>query len=318
MSINKDKRAKEGQLASAVLMIRPVAFVSNPMTAASNRFQAEVGVSAAEQQSAAVAEFEKLRDVLATNGIRVVEIVDTMEPPKPDAVFPNNWVSFHADGRAVLYPMEAPNRRTERRGDILDALASTYGYRVTEVIDLSHHEAFGHFLEGTGSMVLDRVNRVAYACLSSRTHMDVLGEFAQRLDYEVVAFNAVDRSGSAIYHTNVLMNVGESLAVICDEAVADREQRVAVLTSLKNSGHELVLLTREQMESFAGNMLQLRSGDGEPLIVMSAVARSSLSEDQRRTIEKHARIISADISRIEQSSGGSVRCMLAEIHLPSA
>lgn len=318
MTSNRGEPIKEGQLASAVLMIRPVAFVSNPMTAASNRFQAEVGLSAAEQQSAAVAEFETLRDVLTTNGIRVVEIVDTLDPPKPDAVFPNNWVSFHADGRAVLYPMEAPNRRTERRGDILDALASTYGFRVTEVIDLSHHEALGRYLEGTGSMVLDRVNRVAYACLSSRTHMDVLGEFAQRLDYEVVAFNAVDRSGSAIYHTNVLMNVGESLAVICDEAVADHEQRMAVLTALKNSGHELVLLTRMQMESFAGNMLQLRSSEGEPLIVMSAAARSSLSEDQRSTIEKHARIISADISRIEQSSGGSVRCMLAEIHLPLA
>lgn len=318
MTSNRGEPIKEGQLASAVLMIRPVAFVSNPMTAASNRFQAEVGLSAAEQQSAAVAEFETLRDVLTTNGIRVVEIVDTLDPPKPDAVFPNNWVSFHADGRAVLYPMEAPNRRTERRGDILDALASTYGFRVTEVIDLSHHEALGRYLEGTGSMVLDRVNRVAYACLSSRTHMDVLGEFAQRLDYEVVAFNAVDRSGSVIYHTNVLMNVGESLAVICDEAVADHEQRMAVLTALKNSGHELVLLTRMQMESFAGNMLQLRSSEGEPLIVMSAAARSSLSEDQRSTIEKHARIISADISRIEQSSGGSVRCMLAEIHLPLA
>jgi hypothetical protein len=186
---------------------------------------------------------------------------------------------------------------------------------VRQVVDLSHHEANGHFLEGTGSMVLDRVNRIAYACLSARTHLDVLGDFAQRLDYEVVAFDAVDRDGAPIYHTNVVMNVGETLAVICDDAIPDKKQRNAVLQSLARTGHEVVTLTMQQLEAFAGNMLEVRNADGVSLIAMSEQARRSLSEDQVSRIEAHARIVSAPIDDIEKSAGGSVRCMLAEIHL---
>jgi len=305
---------KESQLASAVLMIRPARFESNPHTAESNKFQGKNLSSPEQQQRDAEKEF--LRKVLESNGIQVIQIDDTDEPHTPDSIFPNNWVSFHADGTVVLYPMEAPNRRTERRADIIDALSGEHGFQIREILDLSTHEDQGQYLEGTGSLVLDRVNRVAYACLSSRTHLDTLGDFAQRMDYKVVAFDAVDSDGAPIYHTNVLMNVGEELAVICDEAIPRQDQRKAVMQSLSDSGHDVVSLSFEQMEAFAGNMLELRSGSGERLVAMSEQARRSLNESQLERIESSAKIISAAIDNIESSAGGSVRCMLAEIHLP--
>ena len=206
-------KTRESQLASSVLMIRPKRFQSNPQTAESNAFQTEPDLPPAEQQRAALPEFEELASALRDAGIDVIVFDDTSEPHTPDSVFPNNWVSFHADGTVVLYPMEAENRRGERRPDIVERLDTELGFQVRELLDLSPHEKDGHFLEGTGSMVLDRVNRIAYACLSSRTHLDVLGDFAQRMDYEVVAFEAVDRDGVPIYHTNVLMNVGEKFAI---------------------------------------------------------------------------------------------------------
>ncbi len=308
---------KEPQLASAVLMIRPVRFQANPITAESNRFQGKTSASPEQQQAAAAQQFESIATALTSQEIRVISFDDTPEPHTPDAIFPNNWVSFHADGTVVLYPMLAVNRRTERRMDIIESLADRHGFDVRQVIDLTQHEANGHYLEGTGSMVLDRNNRIAYACLSPRTHLDALGDFAQRMDYEVVAFDAVDRGGAAIYHTNVLMNVGESLAVICDEAVPDREKRDAVLKSLAQTGHEVLLLTMRQLELFAGNMLELKTPSGATLMAMSEQARKSLDSGQIKTIEKHAKIVSSPIDDIERSAGGSVRCMLAEIHLPS-
>ena len=308
----------ESQLASAVLMIRPARFQSNPMTAASNRFQGKSDVPHDAQQEAAAAEFDTLAQELENNGIQVVRIDDTTEPHTPDSIFPNNWISFHSDGTVVLYPMEAPNRRTERRPDIIDGLSRELGFEVHDVVDLSHHESNGHFLEGTGSMVLDRVNRIAYACLSTRTHLDALGEFAQRLDYEVIAFDAVDRDGAAIYHTNILMTVGESLAVICAESLTRKDQRDAVVQSLSSTGHEVVLLSFDQLDAFAGNMLELRSQSGQNIVAMSARAYDSLTKDQVSTLAKHAKIVSVPINNIEDSAGGSVRCMLAEIHLPTA
>jgi len=263
-------------------------------------------------------EFDALVDLLRDNGVTVIVVDDTAEPHKPDSIFPNNWVSFHADGRVVLYPMEAENRRTERRVDIVEKLDLQFGYTVREIIDLSHHEQAGHYLEGTGSMVLDRANRVAYACLSSRTHLDALGDFAQRMGYDVVAFDAVDRDGVAIYHTNVLMNVGEKLAVICDEAIRRDDQRAAVMKRLRDTGHETISLTYDQLESFAGNMLELRTEDGERLVAMSRQAIDSLTSRQRSVLEKNGKVIAAAIDTIEASAGGSVRCMLAEIHLPQS
>jgi hypothetical protein len=297
-------------------MIRPTRFQSNPQTADSNAFQTEPDASPAEQQRAALREFEGLVSALRDAGIDVLVFDDTQQPHTPDSVFPNNWVSFHADGTVVVYPMEAENRRGERRMDIIDHLDTELGFHVREVVDLSHHEANGHFLEGTGSMVLDRVHRVAYACLSSRTHLDVLGDFAQRMDYDVVAFEAVDRDGVPIYHTNVLMNVGERFAVICDAAITRDDQRKAVLERLEFTGHELVLLDFDQLEAFAGNMLELRARDGAPVFAMSQRAWDSLSPELQARFEVNGRVVTAAIHDIEDSAGGSVRCMLAEIHLP--
>jgi hypothetical protein len=297
-------------------MIRPERFMSNPMTAASNRFQGRTNATSDEQQERALSEFNGLVEILRAAGITVVVIDDTPEPHTPDSVFPNNWVSFHADGRVVLYPMEASNRRSERRHDIIDSLQAAQGFQVSELVDLTAHEAAGHFLEGTGSMVLDRRKRVAYACLSSRTHLDPLGDFAQRMDYDVVAFDAVDRAGVPIYHSNVLMNIGEKLAVICDTAIADDEQRQAVLARLADSGHDIVRLSYDQLDAFAGNMLELRNASGDRVVAMSTTAFESLDGDQLRRLRENGQVIHAPIEAIEQSAGGSVRCMLAEIHLP--
>lgn len=223
---------------------------------------------------------------------------------------------MHADGRVVLYPMEAVNRRTERRADIIERLNDEHGLLVTDIVDLTGHEDSGHYLEGTGSMVLDRVNRVAYACISSRTHFDPLGDFAQRMNYEVVAFDAVDSDGMPIYHTNVLMNVGEKLAVVCDAAIVRQDQREAVLGQLHDTGHEVICLSYEQLDAFAGNMLELRNDQGERVIAMSQQAYDSLDDEQRSLLLANGRIVSVPIDTIEKSAGGSVRCMLAEVHLP--
>lgn len=306
----------ESQLTSTVLMIRPVRFASNPMTAESNRFQGKSAKPVEEQQRAALLEFDKLVSALRDNGVDVVVVDDTPEPHTPDSIFPNNWVSFHADGRVVLYPMEAENRRTERRMDIVDALTGKDGFVVRDIVDLSPHEQSGHYLEGTGSMVLDRVNRVAYACLSSRTQLDVLGDFAQRMGYEVVAFDAVDRAGMPIYHTNVLMNIGEKLAVLCAASIPREEQRVAVVKRLQDTGHEVMFLSQDQLEAFAGNMLELRRKNGARLVAMSQRAFDSLTREQEQTLQDNGHVLSVAIDTIEASAGGSVRCMLAEIHLP--
>jgi hypothetical protein len=263
---------------------------------------------------AALREFDALAAALSDAGIEVIVIGDTQEPHTPDAIFPNNWISMHADGRIVLYPMEAENRRTERRMDIVEQLDRSR--QISEIVDLSAHETNGHFLEGTGSMVLDRTNRVAYACISSRTHLDPLGDFAQRLGYDVVAFDAVDSSGVPIYHTNVLMNVGEKLAVICDEAIPREDQRSAVLGRLRDTGHDIVHLSYAQLDAFAGNMLELRNDAGDRVTAMSQQAWQSLDPGQRTTLEANGRIVTVPIDNIESSAGGSVRCMLAEVHLP--
>ena len=287
------------------------------MTAESNVFQGRSTATPEEQQQAAADEFDALAGELRSAGINVVIVDDTHEPHTPDSIFPNNWVSFHGDGRVVLYPMEAANRRTERRPDIIDMLANERGFQVAEVLDLSEHEAAGHYLEGTGSMVLDRANRIAYACLSSRTQLDPLGDFAQRMDYDVVSFDAVDRDGIPIYHTNVLMNVGEAVAVICDEAIARDDQREAVLTRLRETGHTVVSLSYDQLHAFAGNMLELRNADGDRVLAMSTQAWDSLDSAQRDILQANGRIVCSPIDNIESSAGGSVRCMLAEVHLPN-
>lgn len=308
---------QESHVARSVLMIRPVAFRSNPQTASSNRFQDEPGtVDAALEQRAAAVQFQGLVDSLLAAGVGVVVEPDTPDPETPDSIFPNNWVSFHADGCVVIYPMMAPNRRAEVRQDIIERLSSDRGFRVDRIVDMTSHAARGNYLEGTGSMVLDRVRRVAYACISPRTTLDALADFGQRLDYDIVTFSAVDRNGAAVYHTNVMMSVGEGFAVICDESIQDSEQREAVLRKLEDGGKEVISITRPQMRRFVGNCLQLEAANGGRVIAMSRQAEQALGEDQLIRLRNHGRIVSAPVDDIERSAGGSVRCMLAEIHLP--
>lgn len=305
----------EPQSTSNVMMIRPVRFIANEQTAASNHFQIIDGQADPRAvQHAALAEFDGLVTALTAAGVTVHSFDDTPEPHTPDSIFPNNWVSFHADGAIVLYPMLAENRRVERRMDLLGSL-STRGFHIDETIDLTHRESQKQFLEGTGSLVLDRAHHIAYACLSPRTDMDVLGEFAQRLDYEIAAFEAVDAAGLPIYHTNVLMSVGTRFAAVCVECI-EPARRNAIVRMLGDTGHDVIELSYAQMASFAGNMLELSTPHGL-IVAMSEAARTSLSEDQRRRIEAAAGpIVSAPIPVIERHGGGSVRCMIAEVHLP--
>lgn len=298
-------------------MIRPVRFAGNEQTAASNRFQQGAGSqTAAATQAQALAEFEQLVTALRAAGIKVHVLDDSPEPHTPDAIFPNNWVSFHADGTVVLYPMLAPNRRLERRDDLLPYL-SAQGLKIQRTIDLSVHEAEDKFLEGTGSLVLDRTHRIAYACLSPRTDLDVLGEFAQRLDYELVTFDACDEAGVPIYHTNVLMCVGTRFAVLCTEVIAAHEQ-AAVLHALRSSGHEVIEITAAQMQAFAGNLLELQTAGGELCVALSQTAFDALTAAQRARLHALAGpLIVAPIATIERLGGGSVRCMLAEVFLPA-
>jgi hypothetical protein len=309
--------AREPQSAGAVLMVRPARFAFNPQTAASNAFQApsqlQSDVSAAEES--ALREFDGLAGKLVHAGVAVIVAEDTPSPAKPDAVFPNNWVSFHRDGTVVLYPMLAANRRWERREEIIHQVTRDGGFRVTQTVDLSYRENQGQFLEGTGSLVLDRAQRVAYAALSPRTDLDVLGEFAQQLDYDLVTFDAFDPGGKPVYHTNVLMAIGSRFAVLCGDAISDREHRRAVTEKLRATGHEVLEISMSQMIRFAGNILELAPASGT-VIAMSTTAWDSFDPAQRRVLEGHGSVVAADIPVIEGLGGGGVRCMLAEIHLP--
>ncbi len=308
-------RQNDPQLASTVLMIRPVNFHSNPLAAASNAFMQAVEVSPDEEQALAAAEFDGLVAALRAADVDVIVVDDTPEPETPDSVFPNNWMSTHADGTFAYYPMEVPNRRGERRDDIVPMLEER-GFDVSGVVDLSGHEDNDRYLEGTGSLVLDRVHRIAYACRSARTHNEVLEDFAARLGYTTVTFDSVDDDGQPIYHTNVMMNVGDAFAVVCLDSLPSTEERAAVIRSLEATGREIIEISQAQLLAMAGNMLQIQSRDGRSLVAMSSQARASLSDEQLRRLEAHGEIVSAPIENIENSAGGSVRCMLAEIHLP--
>jgi|HubBroStandDraft_1064217.scaffolds.fasta_scaffold00027_71 hypothetical protein len=307
---------QEPQSARAVLMVRPASFGFNPQTAASNAFQqAGDPPGAAQAQRLALAEFDALAEALQRAGVEVLIAADTPLPAKPDAIFPNNWVSFHFDGTVALYPMLAPNRRWERREEILQQVTQEGRFHVSRTVDLTHREAEGKFLEGTGSVVLDRAHRVAYASLSPRTDLDVLGEFAQLLDYDLVTFEARDGAALPVYHTNVVMAVGTGFAVLCGEAIAQAQHREAVLNTLRATGHDIVEVSLRQMHEFAGNMLELESAGG-PVVALSTTAWRSLEAAQRRILERYAQLIPVAIPTIERMGGGGVRCMLAELHLP--
>jgi hypothetical protein len=307
---------QEPQSARAVLMVRPASFGFNPQTAASNSFQQIADLPGeAETQGLVLSEFDGLAKALQHAGVEVLIVPDTSQPAKPDAIFPNNWVSFHYDGTVALYPMLAPNRRAERREDILEQVVRGGRFRVSRTVDLTHREAEGKFLEGTGSLVLDRAHRVAYASLSPRTDLDVLGEFAQLLDYELVTFEAQDAAAQPVYHTNVVMAIGTGFAVVCGEAIAQPLHRDAVFNKLRVAGHDIVDITQRQMQEFAGNLLELSPASGR-VIALSTTACRSFGSAQRRILESHADLVPVSIPTIERIGGGGVRCMLAELHLP--
>jgi hypothetical protein len=314
-SLSGGTHRREPQSARAVLMIRPARFGANAETVDSNYFQETHEASATAIVAAnAEREFDGLAVALAAAGVEVHAFAGQRDSPPPDEVFPNNWVSFHSDGTVVLYPMLAPSRRRERRSELLDELRAD-GFRVSRVVDLAKLEQRGLFLEGTGSVVLDRANRVAYACRSPRTADEALAHFGRALGYDVVAFDAVDRDGRAIYHTNVLLSVGSDFAVLCTAALGDSAARHTIAERLAATGHELIELRFDQLHSFAGNLLELR-GRTSPVIALSAAALASLDSAQRRALERHGQLVAADIGTIERYGGGSVRCMLAEVFLP--
>ena len=308
------------QCADAVLMIRPAEFDYNPETAVTNSMQQRPGVpGASAHNDLARAEFQHLVNALRGEGICVCVADDTPQPPKPDAIFPNNWVSFHADGTVVLYPMHAANRRTERRRDVVDAAAEQAGFKITRVLDLSPHERDGRCLEGTGSLVLDHTNRVAYASVSPRTHPAVVDEWARELGYAPIVFRALDRAGAPVYHTNVLMCVGERFALVGTEAIAP-DDRATVLKQLRASGREIVEIGYDEIEHFAGNMLELATWDealGDcRVLAMSTSARDALTPDAYGRLSACTdTLLVVPVPTIEKLSGGSVRCMLAEIFL---
>lgn len=305
------------QTADTVMMIRPVAFRSNPQTAASNAFQDVDAMPDARAHAGAVAEFDAVVSALRGAGVRVLVADDTLEPPRPDAVFPNNWISTHDDGAVVLYPMHALNRRAEVRRDLVDALANEHGFHIGRVIDFSPWADRGLALEGTGSMALDRVAKVAYAVLSSRTDREVLDAWCGELGYEACVFDAAGPDGTAIYHTNVMMWIGERCAGICLDAIRDSGERRRVRDRL--AGDRTVIdLTAAQMGAFAGNALQMRTRDGSKVIALSRAAFDSLRDDQREMMFDGVTPVVADLGVIETCSGGSVRCMLAEVFLPAA
>lgn len=301
------------QSTSHLLMIRPVNFGFNEETAESNAFQNKDKNQQAVQDKA-LTEFNGFVEILRVNGVDVTVVDDNPQPYTPDSIFPNNWVSFHSDGNIFLYPMQAENRRLERREDIISLLEDNF--KVHHIVDLSRYEEEDKFLEGTGSMVLDRENKIVYACLSPRTDKDVLDVFCEQSGYTAVCFDAADESGKAIYHTNVLMCVGSKFAVICLDSVPNPHERVLVSESLASTQKEIIEISFEQMNHFAGNMLEVQGKNGETLIVMSESAFKSLEDEQITALSKYGKLIYADIHTIENNGGGSARCMIAEVHLP--
>lgn len=301
------------QTTDTVLMIEPVAFGYNEQTAVNNYFQVQ---QEGNVQGEALKEFNAFVEKLRAKGINVITIKDTLEPKTPDSIFPNNWVSFHADGKVVLYPMFAENRRLERRDDIINQIKEQF--EVTEVIDYSGAEKDNLFLEGTGSMIFDHDNKIAYGSVSLRLDEDLFRKFCAEFGFKPVVFHSYQTTGEErlpIYHTNVMMCVADKFVVICLDCIDDELEREKVIETIKNSGKELIEISEEQMHNFAGNMLQVHNNLGEKFLVMSQSAYRSLKPEQVAAIEKYCEIIYSDLETIETNGGGSARCMLAEVFL---
>jgi hypothetical protein len=293
-------------------MIRPAAFGYNKETAGNNYFQHEPANIDSIRQSA-IEEFDNMVNILQSHDIDVVVVEDTPEPVKPDAVFPNNWFSTFPNGTIAVFPLFATNRRTEKREDILKMLAEKFV--VNDVQDWSEFEAEGRFLEGTGSMVMDHDNKMIYASVSERTSIPVLEKFANANGYQAIVFLATDKNGHPVYHTNVVMTLGENFAVLCEEAIDEEWELIAVRQLLESTSHTIIPITREQMHAFAGNMLQVKNRKGEKFLLMSQTAYDSLRKEQKQMLEAYCRLLPISVPTIENVEGGSVRCMVAEIFL---
>ena len=299
--------------ASTILMIRPAAFGFNEETAGNNFFQSDPGMNIETLQQKVIKEFDKMVECLRGREIEVIVIEDTKEPTKPDAIFPNNWLSTSPDGILSVFPMYAPNRRAEKRKDILERL--TQEFIIRDIRDWSEFEAEGRFLEGTGSMVIDHDHHMIYASVSERTSLSVLEKFATANGYQAIVFLATDKNGHPVYHTNVVMSVGEQFCVLCEEAIDEEWELIAVRQLLESTGHSIIPINREQMHCFAGNMLEVQNKKGERFLVMSQTAFDSLNKEQQQMLEAFAQLLPIAVPTIEMVEGGSVRCMMAEVFL---
>ena len=306
------------QITDTILMIRPVAFRMNEQTAVNNYYQKVIdNLLPATVNAKAQAEFDAFVEKLRAVGVNVIVVDDTLSPDTPDSIFPNNWLSFHENGDVALYPMFAENRRGERREELLDVVED-HGFTINNIVDYTSAEEDGIFLEGTGSLVLDREHHKAYCALSPRADEELMIEFCEDFEYNPVifeAFHTVDGERKQIYHTNVMMSIGSSFAVICADSIDDKKERKMVLDNLRKDGKEIVLLTEAQLNHFAGNMLQVQGADNKSYLVMSEAARQVLTNDQVAKIEKHTEILTANLDTIEACGGGSARCMMAEVFL---
>lgn len=306
------------QITNTILMIRPVQFRMNEQTAVNNYFMEDIDLQNNIINLRAQKEFDTFVDILRAKGIEVIVIDDTPEPDTPDSIFPNNWISFHANGTVVIYPMFAENRRKERRDDILDILEDK-GFLIKNIMDYTSAEKEGLFLEGTGSILKDRVNQKAYCALSERAHEELVIEFCEDFECTPVIFTAyqtVNGERLPIYHTNVMMCMGESYAVICLDSIDDKKERKNVINHLKQDGKEIIDITEEQMYHFAGNMLQVIGASDQRYLIMSTAAYNSLRPDQIAVLEKYNPIVHSSLDTIETCGGGSARCMMAEVFLP--
>ena len=301
------------QTTKNILLVRPADFAFNSETAHSNAFQVKINGSADAVKQEVLSEFENFASTLKKKGVNVFVFDDTPLPKKPDAIFPNNWVTFHADGTVILYPMCASNRQYERRPDILDKLRENF--KITKVTDLSHYEKEKRFLEGTGSIIFDHSNKIAYACLSPRTDKELFMEVCNVLHYSPVVFHTYDKDGKEIYHTNVMMCIGEQFASVCLDSITDVQEKKLVSQSLTKTGHKIIDITFDQMNHFAGNMLEVQTNKNKKILVLSQSAFDCLRPDQKGEIEKHCELVPLSIKTIETIGGGSARCMIAEIFL---
>jgi hypothetical protein len=295
-------------------MIRPVRFGYNAETAVNNSFQV-AGMNEGAQDKA-LAEFDDFVEALRKKGVDIIVVQDTPEPNTPDSIFPNNWISFHSDGTVIFYPMYASNRRLERKQHVIDTVRGLF--KINSQIDLSNYESKNIYLEGTGSMVLDRDNKIAYACLSPRTDKKILEDFCRQTGYKPVSFRALDEKGREIYHTNVMMCVADRYVVICLDSITEKTERDIVVSAINKTGKEIIDITFDQMNHFAGNMLQVENSSGQKLLIMSSQAYGSLTKEQVDQLNGFNNIIHSSLTTIETNGGGSARCMMAEVYLPLA